>query len=128
MSNDDRFDNMFYTVAQQAQGIEPLLDALFSFLRRKTDFYTGASKDKVESLVLGLVNKHYDIHEKDVKVKKIAAEKEEVKKREKLEKKRKVSEQIIVDNLYHSARDQASPIITFIIFFFIMIVILCLGG
>eukprot|EP00606_Chrysophyceae_sp_TOSAG23-5_P001201 GSChrysophyteH2.ASY1.ANO1.397.1 assembled CDS len=40
MSGDERFDSLFMTVAQQANGIEPLLDQLFGFLRRKTDFYT----------------------------------------------------------------------------------------
>jgi hypothetical protein len=38
---DERFDGLFLNVAQQAQGIEPLLDNLFSFLRRKTDFFVG---------------------------------------------------------------------------------------
>ena len=33
MSGEERFDGMFMTVAQQAQGIEPLLDHLFGFLR-----------------------------------------------------------------------------------------------
>lgn len=39
--DDDRFDGLYLTVAQQAQGIEPLLDTVFSFLRRKTDFFNG---------------------------------------------------------------------------------------
>lgn len=41
-SEDERFDALFLGVAQQSQGIEPLLDSLFAFLRRKTDFFTGA--------------------------------------------------------------------------------------
>jgi hypothetical protein len=39
--NDDRFDGLYLTVAQQAHGIEPLLDTVFSFLRRKPDFFLG---------------------------------------------------------------------------------------
>jgi hypothetical protein len=39
--DDDRFDGLYLTVAQQARGIEPLLDTMFSFLRRKTDFFAG---------------------------------------------------------------------------------------
>ena len=37
MSNlaDERFDGPLLMIAQQSQGIEPLLDAVFSFLRRK---------------------------------------------------------------------------------------------
>jgi hypothetical protein len=42
VSEDERLDGLFLTLAQQCQGIEPLLDGLFSFLRRKTDFYVGA--------------------------------------------------------------------------------------
>ena len=32
---DERFDGPLLMIAQQSQGIEPLLDAVFSFLRRK---------------------------------------------------------------------------------------------
>lgn len=91
-SQEEKFDNVFLGVAQQAQGIEPLLDVLFSFLRRKTDFFSGASEEKINDLVLSIIKKHSRLHEQDQKVKKIAAEKEEAKKREKLEKKRKDEE------------------------------------
>ena len=39
--DDDRFDGLYLNVAQTTQGIEPLLDTVFSFLRRKTDFFNG---------------------------------------------------------------------------------------
>ena len=42
---DERFDGPLLMIAQQAHGIEPLLDAVFSFLRRKTDFFSGASPE-----------------------------------------------------------------------------------
>jgi hypothetical protein len=42
---DERFDGMLLNIAQQSQGIEPLLDAVFSFLRRKTDFFSGAAPE-----------------------------------------------------------------------------------
>ena len=92
MSDEEKFDNIFFTVAQQAQGIEPLLDTLFSFLRRKTDFFSGASNEKINDLVLGIIKKHSQLHEKDIKTKKIAAEKEEIKRKEIAEKKRKEQE------------------------------------
>jgi hypothetical protein len=40
---DQKFDGHFMSIAQQANGIEPLMDYLFGFLRRKTDFFSGAS-------------------------------------------------------------------------------------
>mmetsp|Transcript_3831 Transcript_3831/g.8235 ORF Transcript_3831/g.8235 Transcript_3831/m.8235 type:complete len:84 (+) Transcript_3831:80-331(+) len=39
---DERFDQMLLAVAQQTQGIEPLLDTVFSFLRRKVPTKTAA--------------------------------------------------------------------------------------
>lgn len=39
--DDERFDGLYLNVAQTARGIEPLLDTVFSFLRRKTDFLAG---------------------------------------------------------------------------------------
>ncbi len=38
---DDRFDGLYMNVANQAHGIEPLLDSVFSFLRRRSDFFSG---------------------------------------------------------------------------------------
>ena len=89
--DEERFDGLFLSVAQQAQGIEPLLDFLFSFLRRKTDFFVGAPQDKIEKLLLDIVRKHSALSEKDRAQKKLAAEKEEKRKRERLEKKKKVT-------------------------------------
>lgn len=39
--DDERFDGLYLNVAQSTRGIEPLLDTVFSFLRRKTDFFSG---------------------------------------------------------------------------------------
>jgi CS domain/N-terminal conserved domain of Nudc. len=41
LEDDERFDGLYMTVAQTAQGIDPLLDTVFGFLRRKTDFFAG---------------------------------------------------------------------------------------
>ena len=59
-----------------------MLDNLFGFLRRKTDFYTGASLEKIDALVSVAIRKHHEIFMREQQ------EKEEKKRRE--EKKKKV--------------------------------------
>jgi len=72
------------------QGIEPLLDNLFSFLRRKTDFFVGASSAKVEELVLSVIKKHSALSEKTEHEKRKEKEKEEKKRKDRLALKKKV--------------------------------------
>lgn len=86
---EDRFDGMFLSVTQQSQGIEPLLENLFSFLRRKTDFFVGASQQQIEELVLKVISKQKAISDKEEAAKLKAKEKEEKLKKEKIEKERK---------------------------------------
>lgn len=86
---DERFDGLFMNVANQAKGIEPLLDNLFSFLRRKTDFFVGATPVQVEETVMSAVKKHQAISSKQEAEKKIAKEKEQKKKQLLAEKKAK---------------------------------------
>ena len=91
MGDDDRFDNMYLTIAQQAQGIEPLLDTLFSFLRRKTDFFAGASAEKIQEIVMIAIEKQAAIANKAEIEKRVAIEKEK-RKKELIEKKKKDEE------------------------------------
>lgn len=94
MSDDERFDGMFLTMAQNLQGIEPLLDTLFSFLRRKTDFFTGASPDQIEALMMKLVKKHADINVKQqIQSSKKSSASQESKKKESKPVKQQVSGQ-----------------------------------
>ena len=65
MSEEERFDGMLMSMAQQQKGIEPLLDTVFSFLRRKTDFFSGADYSQIEQTVLKSVKKHAALAEKD---------------------------------------------------------------
>lgn len=85
MGEDERFDGILLSMAQQSQGIDNLLDTVFSFLRRKTDFYNGASMDVVEETVLKSVRKQKALADKA----KIEAEKKKAEK----EKERKEREQ-----------------------------------
>lgn len=69
-TNDDRFDGLYLNVAQTARGIEPLLDTMFSFLRRKTDFFSGpqGSEDGTDVAVQKVnevLAKHVQIYKKD---------------------------------------------------------------
>eukprot|EP01116_Phalansterium_solitarium_P019710 TRINITY_DN560_c0_g4_i1.p1 TRINITY_DN560_c0_g4~~TRINITY_DN560_c0_g4_i1.p1 ORF type:complete len:335 (+),score=151.00 TRINITY_DN560_c0_g4_i1:638-1642(+) len=59
--SEGRFDGVFLSLAQQLQGgIPELMDVYFDFLRRKTDFFTGASNEVAKDLVLKAFNKHGD--------------------------------------------------------------------
>jgi hypothetical protein len=68
-TNDDRFDGLFLQIAHQTQGIEPILDTLFSFLRRKSDFFSPPGGEDNEqgceaavAKVNEVVKKHVDIY------------------------------------------------------------------
>lgn len=59
-----------------------MLDSLFSFLRRKTDFFAGASQSQIDEMVNKVIRKHSSLAEKDAIDKKTAKEKEEKAKKE----------------------------------------------
>lgn len=80
---EEKFDGLFMTLAQQSQGINPLLNNLFSFLRRKSDFF-NESNDKIENVVLEALRKHAKLSENEKLQKKLQKEKEEKVKQAKL--------------------------------------------
>lgn len=82
MGDEERFDGMLLNMAQQQQGIEPLLTTVFSFLRRKTDFFTGTDKASYEAMVMKTLHTQAALAEKDA-FEKEKKRKAEEKKREK---------------------------------------------
>ncbi|MGK3745475.1 MAG: hypothetical protein ACI90V_012336 [Bacillariaceae sp.] len=75
--DDERFDGLYLNVAQTTRGIEPLLDSVFSFLRRKTDFFAGppgADGPDGQAAAIAKVNdvlqKHANRYQEDIIAKK----------------------------------------------------------
>jgi len=73
--DDERFDGLYLNVAQTTRGIEPLLDTVFSFLRRKTDFFNGPpGADDGTAAAIAKVNdvlrKHAERYQEDTLAKK----------------------------------------------------------
>jgi len=55
----DKFDGVLLSIAQECDGgVQEMLDVIFSFLARKTDFYTGGGEDAAEKLVIEKYKKH----------------------------------------------------------------------
>lgn len=84
MMEEGRFDPLLLNIAQQCQGIDDLLEVFLSFLRRKTDFYTGATADKVEDTVRYAVQKQMALADRTKQEQHQAREVEEKRRQERL--------------------------------------------
>jgi len=61
-SEDEKFDGMLFTMAQQhTGGMLEVLDTFFRFLARKTDFYVGGTKGQAQQMVLEKFKKYEKI-------------------------------------------------------------------
>ena len=105
---DDRFDGLYMSVAQQARGIEPLLDTMFSFLRRKTDFFEGpknadANASGAWEKMNHVFQKHAKLHHEEKAKKKAAAEKK--KKAAEAKKKKEEAEAAKKDDVIEMGND-----------------------
>jgi len=80
----DKFDGILLSIAQECEGgVQEMLEIIFSFLARKTDFYTGGGEGTAEKLVLDKFRKNGASAWEEQRRKKAKYEEEDRKRREK---------------------------------------------
>lgn len=89
MSDPEKFDGMLLNMATQLEGGVPeLLETIFSFLARKTDFYTGGEKGQAQRILLEKFKRHEENALEKQRQLKEEREEEERKRKERIVKKK----------------------------------------
>lgn len=94
MADPERFDGMLLAMAQQCEGgVKEILDCLFCFLSRKTDFYTGGKEGLAEEIVMGAFKKYQKDAEEEKRRLKKERQEEDDRRKERLAKKKAEEEE-----------------------------------
>ena len=83
---EDKFDGVLYQIVAQSQGYDGFFDVVFSFLKRKTDFFTDLKK--AETVIASAGKKYIEAYSKESKERQ-QKEQEENKRKEERERERK---------------------------------------
>jgi len=111
-ADDDRFDGMLMTMAQQNEGqhgVGGLLDIYFGFLRRKTDFFTGGDPGQAEQVAMKKFKYHQTLAIKE-KAKKDAEKEHQRKIKEKMLEKQKRDREIEESKICEVTEEEAEEI------------------